>query len=94
MNTFMNTDSFRKSLFGFRVISQEYNSYMLDFMGKVFQPSSKNLQLVEDRNEDQSKNDVVCMQFGKLKKGKYEIDVAAPFSILQAVAVAFSATRS
>lgn len=67
---------------------------MLDFMGKVFQPSSKNLQLVEDRGGDPAKNDIVCMQFGKLKKGKYELDVTAPFSILQAVAVALSATRS
>lgn len=59
---------------------------MLDFKGKTYIPSSKNFQLVEERGDPAN----LFMQFGEQKKGHYELILTAPFSVLQAVAVAFS----
>lgn len=59
---------------------------MLDFKGRTYIPSSKNFQLIEERQNP----DFLFMQFGEVKKGSYELILSAPFSVLQAAAIAFA----
>lgn len=49
-------------------------------------PSVKNFQLVEYADDGFK----VLLQFGKVNDGLYNLDYQAPFSLLQAVAIALS----
>lgn len=66
--------------------SDEHEAYVLDFFNRVEKPSVKNFQLVEDTDAD---TDIV-IQFGKVNDNTFNLDVRAPFSPLQAVALALS----
>lgn len=58
---------------------------MLDFNDRCQMSSVKNFQLVDNQNDE-----YVYMQMGKVKKDQFNLDVAFPFSVYQAVAVAMS----
>jgi tubby-related protein 1 len=63
--------------------------HILDFKGRVTQASVKNLQLTTVEN---SKS--VRMQFGKVGRDRFTMDFKAPFTALQAFAVALSSLDS
>ena len=66
--------------------SDEHEAYVLDFYNRVEKPSVKNFQLVEDiENETE-----VVLQFGKVNENTFNLDLRAPFTPLQAVALALS----
>lgn len=56
--------------------------FQLDFGGRVTQESAKNFQI--------EYGDRQVMQFGRIENGAYTLDFRAPFSAVQAFAVALA----
>ncbi|VDO99888.1 unnamed protein product [Soboliphyme baturini] len=56
--------------------------YQLDFNGRVTQESAKNFQ-IEYNNKQ-------ILQFGRIDDGRYSLDFEAPFSVVQAFAIALA----
>ena len=70
-------------------------AYTLNFRGRVTVASIKNFQLLPTHAIDQTHiAHEAIMQFGKVGKDTFHIDFAAPFSPLQAFAVALSSFSS
>jgi hypothetical protein len=63
-----------------------------DFKGRVKEPSIKNFQLIPevDGRRHATLHDFV-LQFGKIGKSSFIVDVQYPFSIFQAFAIALAA---
>ncbi|CEO98792.1 hypothetical protein PBRA_006906 [Plasmodiophora brassicae] len=59
--------------------------HCLDFGQYVKAASKKNFQMIRTHTPDS-----ILLQFGKLSKGAYHIDFAAPFSVMTAFALAVS----
>jgi len=62
------------------------NAYVLNFNGRVTQPSVKNFQLVDYEDEEE----VVVMQFGRVGDNEFTCDFQYPISPLQAFGIALS----
>lgn len=62
------------------------NAYVLNFHGRVTQPSVKNFQLVDEQDAEE----VVVMQFGRVGDHEFTCDFAYPLSPLQAFGIALS----
>jgi tubby-related protein 1 len=63
--------------------------HILNFNGRVLQPSKKNFQLIlEASNSD--KADKVILQFGKRKKNVYALDFSYPLNAIQAYGICLS----
>eukprot|EP00397_Hematodinium_sp_SG-2012_P016148 GEMP01016466.1.p1 GENE.GEMP01016466.1~~GEMP01016466.1.p1 ORF type:complete len:327 (+),score=67.85 GEMP01016466.1:236-1216(+) len=64
---------------------RQLQSYTLNFNGRVTEASIKNFQLVrtEDANE-------TFLQFGRVSKDTFNLDIRHPFSVCQAFAIALS----
>lgn len=60
-------------------------AFVLNFNGRVAAASVKNFQIVHDHNLEH-----VCLQFGRVDKDEFSMDVQYPFSLLQAFAVALT----
>lgn len=56
-----------------------------DYAGRVTQPSQKNFQLSDEFDVSR-----VYLQFGRDGKNTFNLDVAYPFSVLQAFGVALT----
>lgn len=62
------------------------NAYVLNFKGRVNEPSIKNFQLIQEFDQ----NEEVCLQFGKDSENSYHLDFRYPFSPFQAFNVALT----
>uniref|UniRef100_A0A7E4V4L2 Tub domain-containing protein n=1 Tax=Panagrellus redivivus TaxID=6233 RepID=A0A7E4V4L2_PANRE len=62
--------------------NEQTQVYQLDFGGRVTQESAKNFQI--EYNSEQ------VMQFGRIENGAYTLDFRAPFSAVQAFAIALA----
>jgi len=65
--------------------SENINGYFLNFHGRVSKASVKNFQMV-DANDDSK----VLLQFGRIGKDEFTMDLHYPVSPLQAFAVCLS----
>lgn len=63
----------------------EVQAFVLNFNGRVDKASVKNFQLIDDFDDNK-----IYMQFGRIGKHKFNMDVAFPFSIFQAFSIALS----
>ncbi|RKO97354.1 hypothetical protein CXG81DRAFT_2726, partial [Caulochytrium protostelioides] len=63
--------------------SQETESFVLNFHGRVAMASVKNFQIVHDMDLE-----YIALQFGRLSGDVFTMDVRFPFSILRAVGIA------
>ncbi|KAJ2788599.1 hypothetical protein H4R20_007343, partial [Coemansia guatemalensis] len=63
--------------------NEENHSYMLDFFGRVTQPSVKNFQLVHPEDTDYT-----VAQFGKVGEDMFTLDLRFPMSPIMAVGIA------
>ena len=69
-------------------------AYMLDFKGRVREPSVKNFQLVTwDHNSDRKGVELI-LQFGKIRDDVFALDFAYPLSSVQAFALALASIDS
>jgi tubby-related protein 1 len=64
-------------------------AHTLDFRGRVTMSSVKNFQLVEESNQES-----ILVQFGRVEKEVFTLDFAYPFSAFQAFSVALSSFDS
>lgn len=62
------------------------NAYVLNFNGRVTQPSVKNFQIVDEKDSEE----VVIMQFGRVGDNDFTCDFQYPLSPLQAFGIALS----
>jgi hypothetical protein len=69
--------------------NDQVGAYVLNFMGRVTMASVKNFQLIEPEDHE-----VVVLQFGRVGKHDFTMDVRWPFTPLQALAVALSSFDS
>lgn len=69
--------------------NDQVGAYVLNFNGRVTMASVKNFQLVEP--EDQNH---LILQFGRVGKDEFNMDVQWPMSILQAFAITLSSFDS
>ncbi|VDD75406.1 unnamed protein product [Mesocestoides corti] len=60
-------------------------SYVLNFHGRVTQPSVKNFQLIDQEDESN-----ILMQFGKISSDVFTMDYTYPLTALQAFGIAIS----
>ena len=67
------------------VIFLEVQAFVLNFNGRVDKASVKNFQLIDDFDDNK-----IYMQFGRIGKHKFNMDVAFPFSLFQAFGIALS----
>ena len=65
--------------------NDEVGAYVLNFNGRVTMASVKNFQLCEQNDEQDQ-----IMQFGRIGKDEFSLDVQWPMSLFQAFAVALS----
>lgn len=65
--------------------SDATNTFVLNFNGRVSQPSAKNFQLIHEREKS-----YIIMQFGRTNNGSFILDCQFPISILQAFACCLS----
>ncbi|KAJ3311505.1 SAM domain and HD [Boothiomyces sp. JEL0838] len=61
------------------------NSFVLDFQGRVSVSSVKNFQIIHDNDLD-----YISLQFGRIDKDKFTIDVQYPFTLLQGFGIALT----
>ncbi|NWH66006.1 TULP3 protein, partial [Geococcyx californianus] len=64
-------------------------SYVLNFHGRVTQPSVKNFQIVHDNDPD-----YIVMQFGRVAQDTFTLDYSYPLCALQAFAIGLSSFDS
>ncbi len=66
--------------------------HILNFNGRVLQPSKKNFQLIlEGSDSDEAdKSHKVILQFGKRKKNVYALDFSYPLNAIQAYGICLS----
>merc|ERR1719420_282527 len=64
--------------------NEQVGAYVLNFSGRVTMASVKNFQLVQEEDE------TVILQFGRVGKDAFTMDVQHPMSILQAFAISLS----
>mmetsp|Transcript_11254 Transcript_11254/g.27673 ORF Transcript_11254/g.27673 Transcript_11254/m.27673 type:complete len:658 (-) Transcript_11254:359-2332(-) len=69
--------------------NDEVGAYVLNFNGRVTMASVKNFQLCEKNDEQEQ-----IMQFGRVGKDEFSLDVQWPMSLFQAFAVALSSFDS
>ena len=68
------------------LISQiEVQAFVLNFNGRVDKASVKNFQLIDEYDDNK-----VYMQFGRIGKQNFNLDIAFPLSLFQAFGVALS----
>ena len=60
-------------------------AFVLNFNGRVDRPSVKNFQLVDETNDE-----LVLLQFGRIGDDAFNMDVSYPFSIVQAFGICLS----
>jgi len=70
------------------VYEEKIGAYCLNFHGRALVPSVKNFQLVSARGN--RRTNPVMMQFGKMDKDVFSMDVSYPLSILQAFEIALA----
>ena len=63
----------------------EVQAFVLNFNGRVDKASVKNFQLIDEFDDNK-----IYMQFGRVGKHQFNMDVAFPFSIFQAFGIALS----
>ena len=68
--------------------NEDVGAYVLNFSGRVTMASVKNFQLCEQKNDSQ------IMQFGRIGKDEFSLDVKWPMSLFQAFAIALSSFDS
>eukprot|EP00826_Nyctotherus_ovalis_P029851 TRINITY_DN2367_c0_g4_i2.p1 TRINITY_DN2367_c0_g4~~TRINITY_DN2367_c0_g4_i2.p1 ORF type:complete len:118 (-),score=43.22 TRINITY_DN2367_c0_g4_i2:134-487(-) len=66
--------------------NNEIKAYVLDFYGRITQPSIKNFQLINPSNENE-----IVMQFGRVDDDLFNMDISWPLSVLQAFGISISA---
>lgn len=69
--------------------NEQVNAYVLNFNGRVTMASVKNFQLV-----DPDEHNIVVLQFGRVGKDEFTMDMHHPISPLQAFAVTMSSFDS
>ncbi|KAK7919752.1 hypothetical protein WMY93_011036 [Mugilogobius chulae] len=69
--------------------NEQSHSYVLNFHGRVTQPSVKNFQIVHPDNED-----YIVMQFGRVAEDVFSMDYSFPMCALQAFAITLSSFDS
>uniref|UniRef100_A0A7E4VL01 Tubby-like protein n=1 Tax=Panagrellus redivivus TaxID=6233 RepID=A0A7E4VL01_PANRE len=67
------------------VWSEDTQSYVLNFRGRVTQASVKNFQIIHPGNED-----YIVLQFGRTTEASFTLDFRYPLSPLQAFGIAMS----
>lgn len=65
-----------------------YNSYMLNFNGRVDLGSPKNFQLIKEGGEE------IFLQFGKINETTFAMDFQHPLSLYQAFSICLSSLSS
>ncbi|KAI9227333.1 MAG: tubby C-terminal-like domain-containing protein [Piptocephalis tieghemiana] len=65
--------------------SEETQSYVLNFHGRVMLASVKNFQVVHEHDLD-----YIIMQFGRVTDSAFTMDVQYPFSLLEAFGIALT----
>ena len=65
--------------------NEQVQAFVLNFNGRVDKASVKNFQLVDQHDDSK-----IYMQFGRVGKDIFNMDVAFPFSIFQAYAICLS----
>lgn len=60
-------------------------AFVLNFNGRVDKASVKNFQLIDEFDDNR-----IHMQFGRIGKQNFNMDVAFPFSLFQAFGIALS----
>jgi len=61
--------------------NKKMNAFVLDFKGRVKEASVKNFQLID---RDHGSNSKILLQFGKVSKHKFNMDVRYPLTPMQA----------
>lgn len=69
--------------------NETVQAYVLNFNGRVDQASVKNFQLIINQSSEKDEN-YIFMQFGKIGKNDFNMDVQWPLSIFQAFAISLS----
>lgn len=69
--------------------NEQVNAYVLNFNGRVTMASVKNFQLV-----DPDEHNIVVLQFGRVGKDEFTMDMHYPISPLQAFAITLSSFDS
>lgn len=69
--------------------NDQVGAYVLNFNGRVTMASVKNFQLIAPADHER-----VALQFGRVGKNEFTMDLRWPFSPLQAFAVALSSFDS
>lgn len=69
--------------------NEQVQAYVLNFNGRVTMASVKNFQLVDPEEQN-----TVLLQFGRVGKDDFTMDMQWPFSPLQAFAVTLSSFDS
>ena len=69
--------------------NEQVNAYVLNFNGRVTMASVKNFQLV-----DPDEHNIIVLQFGRVGKDEFTMDMHYPISPLQAFAVTMSSFDS
>ncbi|TNV83759.1 hypothetical protein FGO68_gene12469 [Halteria grandinella] len=65
--------------------NEQVQAFVLNFNGRVDKASVKNFQLIDEFDDNR-----IHMQFGRIGKQNFNMDVAFPFSIFQAFGIALS----
>lgn len=69
--------------------NEQVNAYVLNFNGRVTMASVKNFQLV-----DPDEHNIIVLQFGRVGKEEFTMDMHYPISPLQAFAITLSSFDS
>jgi len=69
--------------------NEQVNAYVLNFNGRVTMASVKNFQLV-----DPDEHNIIVLQFGRVGKDEFTMDMHYPISPLQAFAITLSSFDS
>jgi len=69
--------------------NEQVNAYVLNFNGRVTMASVKNFQLV-----DPDEHNIIVLQFGRVGKDEFTMDMHYPISPLQAFAITMSSFDS
>lgn len=70
--------------------NEEMGAYCLNFGGRVRLASVKNFQIMHGNEHPESPESETLIQFGRVDRGVFHLDVQFPFSPLQAFAASVS----
>jgi len=70
--------------------NEDLSAYVLNFNGRVTMASVKNFQLIDTKDESER----IILQFGRISKDEFTMDVDWPLSLLQAFAICLSSFDS